>query len=219
MTRRTACTILLGLGLLAGAARAADPAVVSVQPAVVDGALVCLLETAGLPGDRIVSTLRSGVDSAVELHVELLREDGDVIAGRDILLVLSFDLWEERYAVRDGAQEWRFRDLAALREHLRAPPALPLGPLALLDAGTPAFLRAGLRLHSIAPRTRGRMEELVTGSDDGRRRRSTEEGQEATVSMSRLIRFFYQGGARDEDLVGVRESRRFRPGELADAPH
>lgn len=206
--------ILLSLAaccLLAGTVRAADPSVVAIRPAVSDSLLVCRLETAGLPGDRIVSTLRSGVDSAVEVRVELLQENGEVIAGRDVLLVLSFDLWEEHYSVRAGEQEWRFRDLAALREHLRVPPALPIAPLAALDASTPSRLRAGLRLHPIAPRTRGRMEDLVSGGDEGRRRR-TGDSQEATVSMSRLIRFFYKGGG--DDLLGALESAPFRTGEL-----
>ncbi|MBU0740904.1 hypothetical protein KKG45_08610 [bacterium] len=211
---RSWLTVLLTL--LASAACAA-PRIISVVPAGRDDLLVCSLTTEGLPGERIVSTLRSGLVSAIELRLEVLQEDDRSVARNHILMLLSFDLWEEVYAVSMAGQEARFPDLEGLHAYLSALPPLPVATLSVLDDVTPAVVRAGLRLHPIAPDTRGRMGQMISGGQSVRNGQG-DAVQEVSVSLGRLIRFFYRGGD-DADMDAYCDSAPFRPGELTHAPH
>jgi hypothetical protein len=212
----TALACVCALLAAAAAARGASPRITEVVPAGREGMLVCGLRTEGLPGDRIVSTLRSGLVSAVELELEVRQGDSRAVGGNRFMMRLSYDLWEEVFAVDVAGRESRFPDLAGLRAYLSAMPQLPVAPLSALDDATPAVIRAGLRLHPIAPDTRGRMGEMISGG-------AAEAGthgdavQEVSISLGRLIRFFYKGDG-DADMDVMRESPPFRPGELSVEP-
>jgi len=190
----------------------AAPRITLVTPSGQDGLLICRLTTTNLPSERIVSTLRSGLVSAIEFNLEVLQDGNRPVAGNRVMVRLSFDLWEEIYAVDLGGTETRLADLAALRDYLADLPPLLVAPLDALDDTTPAVIRAGLRLHTIAPDTRGRMEGMISGerAADGRHGAS---GQEVLVSLGKLIRFFYKGGAQD-DMDHILDSAPFLTGEL-----
>ena len=207
---RMLCTLLFVAGPLLAGVAAAEPRLTSVAPGGEPGLLTCRLTTADLPGERIVSTLESGLVSAVEFHLDVLQHD-DPVTGNIVTVRLSYDLWEETYTVSLDGERTHLPDLAALRAWLTEPPPLPVAPLDALDGDLPAVIRAGLRLHVIAPDTRGRVEGLISG--EGRSREDA-RGQQVLVGLGKLIRFFYQDGAReklDHELV----SAAFRLGELA----
>jgi hypothetical protein len=209
-TRRTLWLSLLFAALATSAG--ATPRITLVTPAGHDGLLICRLTTADLPSERIVSTLRSGLVSAVEFNLEVLQDGDRPVAGNRVMVRLSFDLWEEVYAVDLGGSETRLADLTALRDYLADLPPLPVASLDALDDATPAVIRAGLRLHTIAPDTRGRMEGMISGDrDDGGRH--GDPGQEVLVNLGKLIRFFYKGGAQD-DMDHTLESAPFLTREL-----
>ncbi|MBC8423997.1 hypothetical protein H8E07_07720 [bacterium] len=208
----TLCLLLLLSAVAAGAA----PRITSVAPAGRDSLLLCRLTTEGLPGERIVSTLRSGLVSAVELKLEVRQGDDRSLAGHHVMMLLSYDLWEEVFAVNVSGEEARFPDLESLRTYLSAMPPLPVAPLSILDGVTPAVIRAGLRLHPIAPDTRGRMEEMISGESTTRGGHG-DAVQEVSISLGKLIRFFYKGDG-DSDMDVTRDSAPFRPGELTHEP-
>ena len=195
-----------------------EPRVTDIQPARAGELLVIRLETAGLPGPRILSTLSSGLASAVEIHLELTGEDGDQSADRHYEIRLDFDLWEEVYTVYIGSDETRFNNLAGLQGFLDDLPPLALARVADLDPGARYQVTAGLKLHPLAPDARGRVQEMVSGTNP-RGRATGNPGQEVLVSLGRLIRFFYRGESPRGDLVGALQSGPFTTRELNDAPH
>lgn len=201
----------LAVCLALAAVAAAEPRLVSVAPAGGDGLLTCRLTTADLPGERIVSTLNSGLVSAVEFHLDVLQDGDRPVTGNTVTVRLSFDLWEEVYTVSLGDERTSLPDLASLQAWLAEPPELPVAPLAALDDALPAVIRAGLSLHPIAPDTRGRMEGMISGEDAAAR--ESDGGQEVLVGLGKLIRFFYHDGSR-EDLDHELASPPFRTGEL-----
>jgi len=209
--------LMLSVLMTAAFAAQAAPRITAVVPEAEEDVLVCRLATEDLPGERIVSTLHSGLVSAVELKLEVLQDGGRPVASNRLLMRLSFDLWEEVYAVDVAGHEARLSDLEGLKTYLGALPPLPVAALSALDAATPAVVRAGLRLHPIAPDTRGRMERMISGGLSAQVGRG-DDAQEVSVSLGRLIRFFY-GGDDDADMDVSRTSSPFRPGELNHAPH
>jgi len=210
--------LLLSVLMTAAALSAqAAPRITAVAPEAHEDVLVCRLATEGLPGERIVSTLHSGLVSAVELKLEILQDGDRSVASNRLLMRLSFDLWEEVYAVSVAGHEARLPDLDGLETYLGALPPLPVAALSALDAATPAVVRAGLRLHPIAPDTRGRMGRMISGGPSAQVGRG-DDVQEVSVSLGRLIRFFY-GGDEDADMDVSRTSAPFRPEELIHAPH
>ncbi len=190
----------------------ATPRITSVSPAGADSLLICRLTTADLPGERIVSTLRSGLVSAIEFHMEVIQAGNRAVAGNNVTIRLSFDLWEEVYAVDLGGDETRLPSLSALREYLAELPPLPVAPLNVLDNTTPSVIRAGLRLHTIAPDTRGRMEGMISG-DRTAGGHQNDPGQEVLVSLGKLIRFFYKDSG-NENMDHTLESVPFLVREL-----
>jgi hypothetical protein len=218
---RTPHRLLWLLALLAGSGAAADtraaqpapdgapPRVLTVTPAVQDGLLGCRLTTAGLPGDKLLSTLHSGLASAIDVDLLLLDDRGRAVAGNVVTLRLSYDLWEEAFTVATGAAIAQLPDDSALKDWLASPPWLPLGPLAAIAGTDPFSVRAALRLHALAPETRDDAAAMVAGPD----------GQSVSVGLGALIRSFYRRHDADAGLVGAAHSPPFRARELTDAPH
>lgn len=201
------CTLLLALSI-GEPLRAETPRILALEPARTDSLLVCRLRTAGLPGPEILSTLRSGLSSAVDLQLEVLDGRGRAIDGRVLRLRLDYDLWDEVFSLAQGDDRGatRLPDDAALQAWFDRTPWLPVAPLAALANTGPVRLRAALRLHAIAPSERERLGEVVSGPD----------GQEVSLGLGKLIRYFYRGGAREGDGATA-ESPPFAPGELAHA--
>lgn len=205
---RTAAALVLLLALWEGGpARAQAPRIIALEPARTDSLLVCRLRTAGLPGPEILSTLRSGLSSAIDLQLEVLDGRGRAIDGRALRLRLDYDLWDEVFSIAQGERDvTRLPDDAALQAWFDRTPWLPVAPLAALANSGPLRLRAALRLHAIAPSERERLGEVVSGPD----------GQEVSLGLGKLIRYFYRGGARAGDGAAA-DSPPFAPGELAHA--
>ena len=211
----TVFALLLAMGG-SGSVRAQSPRIIALEPARTDSLLVCRLRTAGLPGSEILSTLRSGLSSAVDLQLEVLDGRGRAIDGRVLRLRLDYDLWDEVFSIAQGERGaerlpddrdvTRLPDDAALQAWFDRTPWLPVAPLAALANSGPLRLRAALRLHAIAPSERERLGEVVSGPD----------GQEVSLGLGKLIRFFYRGGARAGDGATA-DSSPFAPGELAHA--
>jgi hypothetical protein len=196
MRRPLAMGVLVWL-VAAGGAALQPAGVIDVVPGRSDGLLVAHLATAGLPGDRLLQSMRSGLVSAVELELALLDDNQQVLGGNRIWLQLGFDLWEEIFAVQIEDSAQRFRDLSDLQDHLASLQDLPVFPADRLQPDARYRIRVGLRLHAIAPAQRERVEDALAG--DRRPRSDGQDRQEASVSLGRLIRLFYKGGERPAD--------------------
>lgn len=189
----------LGALLLATAAAPAHAAVRLVGAAAMrDGEnLTCLLRLDGLPDDRQLQSMRSGMLAAVELEVTVVDPDGRVAASRAHTLSLGFDLWDEVFSVAGAGAERRFASLEGLRAWLSAPEALPVAPWSALGAGGRYRLHVALVARAVASDERQRAGDLISGGKAGEPART--DRQEASVSLGRLIRFFYQGAGGERD--------------------
>lgn len=210
--------LLLAIGLaalvLTGAGDGTEPRIVAIDPSRTGDLVVCRLTTSALPGERLLQSMRSGLVSAVDFDVALIdRGENPVRQGR-LTLQLAFDLWEDVFAVRGGSSEQRFADLAALRAYLSELKEVPVAPVTLLRPGQRYRVRVGMRLHPIAPSQRQSVEAAITG--DVRPDRPGEEQQELSISLGRLIHFFY--GREDEPARGEAQSPWFTLEELSRAP-
>ncbi len=188
--------------------------VVSVTPARVGDLVVCRLATEGLPGAKLLQSMRSGLVSAIDLDLALLDGRDKVVGENRVSLQLAFDLWEEVFAVRDRDRENRFASYDDLLRFLSSLDRIPVAPVSLLDPKSRYRVQLGLRLHPLAPSQRDRVEEAIAG--DRYRLGKTEYRQEATVSLGRLIRLFYKKDG-DSDWVGEARSVWFTLEELPDA--
>lgn len=218
--RRRAALLLAG-GCVCVAALAAHGAdenarLVRVTPARVGDQVVCRLSTEGLPGAKQLQSMRSGLVAAVELNLALVNEDEQVLAGRALSLRMGFDLWDEVFSVHSDGRERRFQTLTDLQSYLAELRDVPVAPSALLGGEGRYRLQVGLVVHAIAPDEQQRVEDVIAGVQ--RPRREGQDQQEASVSLGRLIRFFYKGG-RDEQGGQKLASDWFRRRELPDASH
>ena len=181
------------LVLPAGPTRAqTDVRVTEVTPARVGDLLVCRLVTEGLPGERLLASMHSGLVSAVDFDLAVIDERERVIGGNRLSLQLAFDLWEEIFSVRGDGVERRFEHLEDLQVFLADIEDVPVAPLDDLTGDRRYRVRVGFQVHAIAPAQRDRVEEAIAG--DRRPRREGQDQQEASVSLGCLIRFFYKGG-------------------------
>ena len=103
-----------------------------------------------------------------------------------------------------------------MSDYLGHLPPLAVARAVDFKANEPFRITAGLKLHPLAPDARGKMEEMVSGEDPSARQ-SGEPGQEVSVSLGRLIRFFYRGDASQSDLLGAFRSQPFNLRELSHA--
>ncbi len=210
---------LLGLWLLAGAqaARADQEArLLEATPQRSGEAVVCRLRTTGLPTERQLQSMESGLVSAVDLELAVVDERDNLLTGRSLTLRLAFDLWEQFFSVSEGGREQRFEDLAGLRTYLENLSDLPVATVPELAGSGRYRLRVGLTVHAIAPDEQERVRDVVAG--DGLPRREGRDTQEASVSLGRLIRFFYKGGGKEGDGLEAR-SGWFTVEGLDDATH
>lgn len=199
MRRRTAALgVLLLLG--AGMVRAEEaPRVTGVTAAREGDQVVCYLTTSGLPGERLLQSMRSGLVSEVAIEATLLDERKRVLGARRLSLRLAFDLWDEVFSVKGGDAEQRFTELSELAAYLGELPPLAVAPLAALRSDGRYRMHVGLQVHPVASESRERVGEVIAGEQ--RPRREGDNAQEASVSLGRLIRLFYAGsGDKAEGL-------------------
>ncbi len=211
------CRLWIGLGLclLAVAARGEDvPRIVSVEPGRSGELVVCRLVSVGLPGERISLSMRSGLVSSIELYLDLMDEGKKVVAGNRVSYRLAFDLWEEVYSLEEGGREHRFPDVEGLVQFLADLPRLPVASLSTLTADGRFRVRAGLLMHPIAPSERARVEKVIGGDNRGG---GLGDGQEMTISLGQLIRFFYKDGSGRPSSQSELLSGWFRLEDLSDA--
>ena len=207
MAPRTGILMIL-LSLIGSVVLADEPAVTAISPVRDNGHLACRILTEGLPGERLLSSMRSGIVSAVDLDVDVLDARNRRVAGARITFQPAFDLWDEVYSVLVDGREHRLDDVAGLRAWLARPPEmrlLPHGDLRVFEE--PLVLRGALTLHPIAPRDRRRVQDVIAGS-------GAEDRNEATVSFGKLIRFFYKDREQTSDPAGAARSRPFDVEEL-----
>ena len=165
--------------------------VTAVTPAVRGGRLVCTVATTGLPGERIASSVRSGLVSSVDFYLDLVRaDDGSRVASSRISFQLAFDLWDEIFSVHTDSSTVYLADLRELADYLAVLPGMPvatLDDLTGLDPQRQLVLLVDLDLEPIADPDRQRVEDIIAGSAT-----TGQGGQEAKVDLGRLIRFFYK---------------------------
>lgn len=211
--------ILAGLCVVASVAFGVEddaPRLVRVTPATAGDLLVCRLQTLGLPGEKQLQSMRSGLVSAVELDLALIDENGEIHGGHSLSLRFGFDLWEEVFSVRRAGHEHRFRSLTGMQDYLADLGDLPVAPASFLEPIDRYRLRVRLIVHAIAPDEQERVEDVIVG--DQRSHRKGQDQQETSVSLGRLIRLFYKGGrpGRDgQELMSGWFTRR----ELLDGTH
>lgn len=208
-------TLLSALLLLAAGvavATQAHPRIVEIEPRREGDLLICRLFTAGLPGEKLSLSMQSGLVSSIELYLDLLDEKQEVRAGNHVTFQLAFDLWEEIFSVRQGGREQHFADGEAMAGFLEQLPRLPVAPVARMDPGERFRIRVGMLLNPIAPSERDRVEEVIAGKS----RPATGSGdrQELSISLGKLIRFFYKDGSSRPRPQSEALSRWFRLGEL-----
>ena len=169
--------------------------VVGISPGRVGNLVVCRLKTMGLPAEKQLQSMRSGLVSSVELKLSLLDENDHLLGGNTMTLRLAFDLWEEVFSVRDDGQERRFHSLADLEKYLADLGNLPVATAPSMENNQRYRIRVELVVSSIARDEQKRVEEVIAG--DQRPHREGQDQQEASVSLGRLIRFFYKDGNDD----------------------
>lgn len=211
-------TGLLGALLLVMAAgpALASARLIGVAPARAGEQLACRVTASGLPDERQLQSMRSGLVAAVELELAVVDAEGRVAVAHSLSLRLGFDLWEEVFSVSGAGAERRFRSLEELRAHLADLPPFTLMPLASLAESGRYQVRAGLLARPVANDERERVGNLIAGEPRGEPGRS--DRQEASVSLGRLIRFFYQGTRDDRDGQEA-ASAWFRRQEVPDEAH
>jgi hypothetical protein len=211
-----ACLLGVLLLMAMSAPARADVRVTGVAPARAAGQLACRLSLAGLPDERQLQSMRSGLLAAVELDLTVVREDGRVAAARTLALRLGFDLWDEVFSVAGTGLERRFASLEALRAWLAAPEPLPVAPWPVVADGARYRLHVAVVTRAVATDERERVGDLIAGGSA--REPARTDRQEASVSLGRLIRFFYQGGGDGREGLEA-ASPWFRAGEVADEAH
>ncbi len=209
--------LLISIGLSATSLAADDepPRLLEIIPARTDEMVVCRLISHGLPGQRLLQSMQSGLVSAIDLHISLRDEHSRVLHEHGLSLRLAFDVWEEVFSVSGQQRQRSFSDGNLLQLFLNDMPDVPLLPLSLVPAGRRCRIHIGLKLHAIAPSERGRVEQLIAG--DSETAQIGQDQQEVSISLGRLIRFFYKGSAQRSQLTSEVLSPWFMREELADA--
>ncbi len=192
------------------------PLVSDVMPGREGNLVVCHLKTSGLPAEKQLQSMRSGLISSVELDIALFDEDDQFLGGHTMTLRLAFDLWEEVFSIHEDGHERRFQTLVDLEEYLAELNNLPVISASSLVPNRSYRLRVDLMVNSIAPDEQKRVEGVIAG--ENRPRREGQDQQEASVSLGRLIRLFYKGG-NDQRGGNEKHSQWFEIGELGNETH
>jgi len=200
----------------AASVQAAEPSIEDVVPARDGELLTCFVHTASLPGGRLRSSLESGLPAAIEMALDVLDDRNHVVGSNRVSLRIAFDLWEQIFHVQGIGDDERFDDLDGLQNYLRAMPRVPVTPFATLNIAERHRVRVELTLHPVARRESERLSDWVEGreSRDGTTRDS--DGREVSVSLGRVIRFFYRGARRDDAGELERLSAWFVPRDLGE---
>ncbi len=196
--------------------RSGDPRVASVEPGVRGTLLAARVSTVKLPGSRILSSLDSGLPSAIELQMDLRDDQDRKIGANRVLFRIVYDLWDEAYRLQGGGENVRFADLGGLQRFLDDLPWVPIAPLTGVMGERAHRIGVVCRLHVIAPRETERLERWVAGAPD---REERADGREVSIGLGDVIRFFYKGAKRDDSVTREQFSPWFVPDELPRGAH
>lgn len=173
--------------------------VVNLTPQRMGDLVVCRLVTEGLPGERLLQSMRSGLVSEINLELALLDERDKVLGGNRISLQLAFDLWEEIFSVEAGGRQEQFNELSELVSFLGELEDVPVASVDKLQLNQRYRIQVGMMLHPVAPDQRDEVEAAIAGEQ--RPQREGQDQQEMSLSMGRLIRFFYTDDTKGEQQL------------------
>ncbi|MEZ5064433.1 MAG: DUF4390 domain-containing protein [bacterium] len=217
---RVAVASLLCAAPIASALAENPPTIDDVMPMRIGDLLASAVHTSHLPGAVIAGSLESGLPSAVELSLDLRDDHDRTVAQRTVFYRIAFDLWEEIFRLQGPGEDRTFPDLRSLESFLSDIPRVSVASLDRLDPRERHRIRVGCRLHPVAPRETERLDEWLGGetpdAQESRRNANSASEREVSVSLGRVIRFFYRG-QRDDEEVASRFSAWFVPDDLPES--
>jgi hypothetical protein len=207
--------VLVAMVFAARPALASTPSVDSIAPVRLGDVLEATVRTSNFLGDRLTTSLKSGLPAAIEMDLTALDRKNHAVTENRLFFRVAWDLWDEVVKV-DGPHESRQLDsLAALGSFFGELRDLPVGPFAALDPNAEHRLRVECRLHPVAPRETERLTQWVAGGDTSTSTGDADE-REVSVGLTDVIRFFYKGSKKDADALDPRFSAWFVPSQLPD---
>jgi hypothetical protein len=168
--------------------------ITEVRPACADTAIVCTIETAGVPDAPSLETLQSGLPSALVYGMSLVDWRGEELGGLRAEIRIEPNLWEEHFVVRTPLGELRVDSLSAVATLLSSLGPFPVRSLRGLAPDRMYRVRVRVAVHPLAPSEIHRVREIFAGearSDDPDRR-------EVAVGLDSLIRLFLGRGPSED---------------------
>lgn len=209
MKRAVFVSVLLALALAGTGASGQDsgnagPHITEARLFLRDGLLMGDVTSSGLFSERVTGTIQSGLPAVVELLYRLVARERD--KGNLGLRVyeLSYDVWNDRYAVRDDDSTRHyvsFETMTRAVEHLQT---VALIPIAAIDHDKEYAVEFSIAVHPLRSRDKrqiaGWVSEQVRGDGDA-------SWHESVLNLNDLISHFF---SRTRD--GENRSQWFRTG-------
>jgi len=186
-----------------------------VSPRLVDEHFAVSAEFVNLFSDKIVSTIRSGLKSVIQIEIQVRNDAQKDVFHKRILRTISFDIWEQRYAVSDADTTrfvTEFSDAKRLGGRLQDKLLIPV---ARLNQTGKFFIRMKVGINPISSRQAARASDWLLDPNQ-RQEYVASENRSSTfeINLNRLVSFFISSRKQSDYISDWFVSPVFRMSDL-----
>jgi len=186
-----------------------------VTPRLVNRHIAVSAEFANLFSDKIVSTIRSGLRSVIQIEIQLRSDLQKELFHKRILRTISYDIWEQRYAV-SSADTTLF--VTAFDEAKRLGSRLDdesLMPIEEWNGSGKFFIRMKVGINPISTRQAERASDwLLDPNQEQEYLASENRSSTFEVNLNRLVSFFISSRKQSDYISDWFVSPAFRISDL-----
>ena len=204
--------ILFSLLLIAGhrAANADqnDITIVSIMPGIYNDSLAVSLNISQLFSPKSLSTLQSGIQSLIEIDIELLKHSGEssLISGSttvdrfEIYRSLSYNIWDEKYYVNEKGGKRTFNNIDEFKKYACSLANHPLTLLSSLEQTAMYSLRIMVQFFPISEEQSGKVEAWLSNPNQTKFTLASDENSNRfSLSSGKLVSMFLGKKNRPEN--------------------
>jgi hypothetical protein len=172
--------------------------------------LVGDLRAGGLFSEEIAGTVKSGLPAVVELLFSLDTRSKEVINRGILAYELRYDVWEDRYMIKDVDSTFVFQTFDAMSRAIENLQHIAIAPVTVLNQNDDYSIRFSIAVYPL----RGREQRRIVGWFGDTVRGEENSSKNQMLNLNDLIEHFF---AREKDVANRSKWFRtdaFKPGLL-----
>lgn len=187
----------------------------SITPALKNDSLVVSATFENLFSPKIVGTIQSGLPSIIQIEMRLLDAHGRHLGRKFLTRNIEFDIWEEKYMIRENGHTRTFLRFEEVQKEMRALSREPLATRRVLRAGATYTVQLRVGIIPISARQAGKVTDWLQDPNQTEERLASENRTSGfELNINKLVSYFIGKKKGSRYISGWFKSQPFRLDDL-----